>query len=212
MRSVHLSRTLNACAAATLMAAGGGISAQTPAAPPSGAAKPAAQTPPAAQSPEKPTQGGVIRRTFDMITTDVIVRDNQGQFIADLKKDEFDIMEDGVKQEVVSFVLGEDRIHIRNLRRNPKATVLIDEDWRPRTKRYASGAAAVAIRGDVTILDLESSKEPLNEIFVAHAEKFLDGAKGDTDYWDTEDGERYHVCYLAPAIVVNWDFRKFGTS
>ena len=40
-----------------------------------------------------------------MITTDVIARDNAGQFMADLKKDEFDIMEDGVKQEVVSFVL-----------------------------------------------------------------------------------------------------------
>jgi VWFA-related protein len=94
-----------ACAGAALIAAGGGISAQTPAAPPSGAAKPAAQAPPAAQTPEKPTQGGVIRRTFDMITTDVIVRDNQGQFMADLKKDEFDVLEDGVKQEVVSFVL-----------------------------------------------------------------------------------------------------------
>ncbi len=40
-----------------------------------------------------------------MITTDVIARDNAGQFIADLKKDEFEILEDGVKQEAVSFVL-----------------------------------------------------------------------------------------------------------
>jgi VWFA-related protein len=106
MRSVHFSRTLRAGAGAALIAASAGLSAQTPAAPPpGGAAKPAPQTPPAAQTPEKPTQGGVIRRTFDMITTDVIVRDNAGQFIADLKKDEFDILEDGVKQEVVSFVL-----------------------------------------------------------------------------------------------------------
>ena len=103
MRAVHFSRTLKACAAASVMAAGVAIHAQapaTPAAPPAGGAKP-----PAAQTPETPSQGGVIRRTFDMITTDVIVRDNTGQFIADLKKDDFDVMEDGVKQELVSFVL-----------------------------------------------------------------------------------------------------------
>jgi VWFA-related protein len=40
-----------------------------------------------------------------MITTDVIVRDNKGLFIADLKKDDFEIFEDGVKQELLSFVL-----------------------------------------------------------------------------------------------------------
>jgi VWFA-related protein len=103
MRAVHFSRTLKACAAASVMAAGVAIHAQTPATP----AAPAAGggKPPAAQVPETPSQGGVIRRTFDMITTDVIVRDNTGQFMADLKKDDFDVLEDGVKQELVSFVL-----------------------------------------------------------------------------------------------------------
>ncbi len=47
----------------------------------------------------------MIRRAFDIITSDVIVRDNAGQFIADLKKDDFEVYEDGVKQEVVTFVL-----------------------------------------------------------------------------------------------------------
>ena len=36
---------------------------------------------------------------------DVIVRDNRGQFVADLKKDEFEVYEDGVKQQMVSFTL-----------------------------------------------------------------------------------------------------------
>ncbi len=35
----------------------------------------------------------------------MIVRDGRGQFIADLKKDEFEVYEDGVKQQVVSFTL-----------------------------------------------------------------------------------------------------------
>jgi VWFA-related protein len=65
---------------------------QPPATPPAGA--------PAQQPPRE-----VIRRQIDVITTDVIVRDNRGQFVADLKKDEFEVFEDGVKQDVVSFVL-----------------------------------------------------------------------------------------------------------
>ena len=84
------------------MAAGVALHAQAPAQP---ATPPASGAPPAGQAPGAPAQGGVIRRTFDMITTDVIVRDNKGQFIADLKKDDFDVFEDGVKQELVSFVL-----------------------------------------------------------------------------------------------------------
>lgn len=60
-----------------------------------------AQTP----SPQQQPQREVIRRQIDIITTDVIVRDNRGQFVADLKKEEFEVYEDGVKQDVVSFVL-----------------------------------------------------------------------------------------------------------
>ena len=41
----------------------------------------------------------------DLVTTDVIARDGQGQFISDLKTDEFEVYEDGVRQEIVSLVL-----------------------------------------------------------------------------------------------------------
>jgi VWFA-related protein len=40
-----------------------------------------------------------------LVTTDVIVRDSRGQFVADIKKDEFEVLEDGQKQDVTSFVL-----------------------------------------------------------------------------------------------------------
>jgi PPOX class probable F420-dependent enzyme len=111
--------------------------------------------------------------------------------------------------KVISFALGEHRVHIQNLRRDPRATVIIDEDWRPRAKRYAAGAAAVVFRGEVEVLDLEASVEPLRQMFIEHAEKFLDGAVGDSDYWETETGERYHVCLFTPKVMTNWDFRKF---
>src|SRR5918993_3209840 len=40
-----------------------------------------------------------------LVTTDVIVRDDKGQFVADLKKDDFELLEDGQPQDLVSFVL-----------------------------------------------------------------------------------------------------------
>ncbi|CAN5370271.1 hypothetical protein BH23ACI1_BH23ACI1_28900 [soil metagenome] len=62
-----------------------------------------------AQSPQQPPvvpdQREVIRRTFDIVTQDVIVRDNQGVFVADVSKEEFEIYEDGVKQDIISFLL-----------------------------------------------------------------------------------------------------------
>ena len=70
-----------------------------------------AQNPP--QTPQKPEgvlapppqSREVIRRTVDLVTTDVIVRDDKGQFVANLGKGDFEVYEDGVKQELVTFVL-----------------------------------------------------------------------------------------------------------
>ena len=54
------------------------------------------------QNPQRPT----FRVSVDLVTTDVIVRDSKtGQFISDLKPEELEVYEDGVKQEVVSFLL-----------------------------------------------------------------------------------------------------------
>jgi VWFA-related protein len=39
----------------------------------------------------------------DAVTTDVIVRDSQGRFVSNLAKDEFEIYEDGVRQQIVSM-------------------------------------------------------------------------------------------------------------
>jgi VWFA-related protein len=93
----QFSTARKACLSALIAAAFIGVPAAAQA--PAGSA----QQPPA-QQPQQP-QREVIRRQIDVITTDVIVRDNRGQFVADLKKDDFEVYEDGVKQEVVSFVL-----------------------------------------------------------------------------------------------------------
>jgi VWFA-related protein len=58
-----------------------------------------------AQDPPPPAQGEPFRTHVELVTTDVVVRDNNGQFMADLTKDDFEVYEDGVPQSVVSFSL-----------------------------------------------------------------------------------------------------------
>jgi VWFA-related protein len=54
------------------------------------------------QDPQRPA----FRVSVNLVTTDVIVRDSKtGQFISDLKPEELEVYEDGVKQEIVLFVL-----------------------------------------------------------------------------------------------------------
>jgi len=74
-----------------------GLGAQAPAPQP-----PAPQAPSAPQAPKsQPT----FRVAIDFVTTDVIARNNQDQFVADLTKDQFEIFEDGVKQDITSLTL-----------------------------------------------------------------------------------------------------------
>jgi hypothetical protein len=67
-----------------------------------------AQAPASQQVPSQPNPGAgnivpqtpTFRVSVDLVTTDVIPRDQRTeQFIADLKANEFEIYEDGVKQE-----------------------------------------------------------------------------------------------------------------
>jgi VWFA-related protein len=69
-----------------------------------GEARPSAQAAPApapGQQPQQPT----FRVAVDLVTTDVIVRDQRDQFVSDLKPEEFEVYEDGVQQNIVSLVL-----------------------------------------------------------------------------------------------------------
>src|SRR5436305_10139825 len=72
---------------AVLVVLAAGLSAQTP--------------PPKPASQDKPT----FRVQVDLVTNDIIVRDEKGNFVPDLKKDEFEIWEDGVKQDITSMTV-----------------------------------------------------------------------------------------------------------
>src|SRR5258708_247790 len=78
------------------------LSAQAPApARPAGQAGPGAPPASAGVQQETPT----FRVQVDAVTQDVIVRDERGQFVPDLRKDEFEIYEDGVRQDIVSMTM-----------------------------------------------------------------------------------------------------------
>jgi len=58
-----------------------------------------------AQTATPPSQPRPFTAGVDVVQTDAIVRDARGQFIADLKAGEFEIYEDGVKQELVALTM-----------------------------------------------------------------------------------------------------------
>jgi VWFA-related protein len=68
-----------------------GLSAQTPAQPP-------ATTGATQQNP-------TFRVQVDLVTNDIVVRDEKGNFIPDLKQDEFEVYEDGIKQDITSMTV-----------------------------------------------------------------------------------------------------------
>jgi VWFA-related protein len=55
----------------------------------------------AAAQPQRP----VIRSGVTYVSTDVVVRDEGGQFVADLHQQDFDVYEDGVLQQIAGFSL-----------------------------------------------------------------------------------------------------------
>jgi VWFA-related protein len=66
-----------------------GLSAQTP------------QQPSAAQDQQPPT----FRINIDAVTMDVVVKDSEGRFVPGLRKEDFEIYEDGVKQDITSMTV-----------------------------------------------------------------------------------------------------------
>jgi VWFA-related protein len=68
--------------------------------------------PPQAPTPQKSAPPPQVDRAsqpfriaIDLVTNDIIVRDEKGNFVPDLKRDEFEIWEDGVKQDITSMTV-----------------------------------------------------------------------------------------------------------
>jgi VWFA-related protein len=66
-----------------------------------------AQAPASTPAPQGAPQGTqpTFRVNIDLVTMDAIVRNGQDQFVADLTKNDFTVLEDGIPQDVTSFTL-----------------------------------------------------------------------------------------------------------
>src|SRR6188508_1688744 len=62
-----------------------------------------AQMPQPAQTPAAPQP--TFRGGIELMTLDVVPRTDAGQFVADLRPEEFQVLEDGVAQQVASLVM-----------------------------------------------------------------------------------------------------------
>lgn len=62
---------------------------------------------PTLASPQAATQQSqpTFRVAVDLVTLDVIPRTSDGQFVPDLRKEDFEVLEDGVRQDIVTMVL-----------------------------------------------------------------------------------------------------------
>jgi Ca-activated chloride channel family protein len=69
------------------------------------AQQPSAQQPPAQQPPAQPTpaQPPSFRAGIELVSLNVIVTEGGGRYVTDLAQDDFNIFEDGVKQDVSFF-------------------------------------------------------------------------------------------------------------
>ncbi|MEZ5316988.1 MAG: VWA domain-containing protein, partial [Vicinamibacterales bacterium] len=74
------------------------LSAQTPQTPPA-----APQTPPQTR-PQVPQNPATFRSTIEGVQTTVIARNSEGTFVPDLRKEDFQVFEDGVAQTISVFV------------------------------------------------------------------------------------------------------------
>lgn len=104
------------------------------------------------------------------------------------------LWEDGV----VRFLLEAKRLHLANLRRRPRATLLVDEDRRPQDGVGAPARAAL-FRGPVTIEDDHAVADPVHR-------RLMERYYGEEPV--QPPGFRYSLCTLTPEATTTWDFTK----
>src|SRR5689334_22985471 len=62
-----------------------------------------AQQQPQQQQPSPQQQGPTFRVRVDYVEVDIVVTDRQGNLVRDLKKEDFQVLEDGKSQSITNF-------------------------------------------------------------------------------------------------------------
>ena len=94
----------------------------------------------AARQPAAPQAPPRFRSSVDLVLVDVIVRDRNGAPVRDLKADDFELFEDGVRQQILSFAREE--IDVDAPQPVPTASTLTALAAQPRTATASAPAPA----------------------------------------------------------------------
>lgn len=101
------------------------------------------------------------------------------------------------------LTLGAGRVHLKNLARDPRVTILVDED--PRLEKgLSAGAWAIMCRGTA-----ELSRDPdlIREVTRAVLEKALGPADAET-YLEPIMAEGRTIVTITPRDWLTWDYNK----
>ena len=131
----------------------------------------AGQAPAASQAPQAPTTP-TFKAQVDYVEVDVLVTDARGNYVRDLKKDDFQVFEDGKRQTVNDFVLVD--IPIERAERPLFARQAIDPDVKSNERPFDG-------RIYVAILDQAHTLAQNTNLVRKAAQKFIDEKLGAND-------------------------------
>jgi PPOX class probable F420-dependent enzyme len=104
----------------------------------------------------------------------------------------------------IYFSLGESRRHLHNLRANPSATILVDEDLRL-TQGWQAVARGVMFCGPTEIIDDQATLGVYEEKM---ATQYLGDEADDPEFAAAVDSERRYLVVLRPEKTLSWDYSK----
>jgi PPOX class probable F420-dependent enzyme len=99
--------------------------------------------------------------------------------------------------------LGANRVHLANLARDPRMSLVIDEDYRL-ADGLAAGARSVTVRGDAV---LSQDPELLRDVTYRALVKYL-GADDAELYLEPIMAEGRTIVTMTPTAWVTWDYNK----
>jgi PPOX class probable F420-dependent enzyme len=101
------------------------------------------------------------------------------------------------------LTLGAGRVHLKNLRRDPRCTILADEDPRV-VEGLAAGAWAIMARGNA---ELSQDEDLIREVTLAVLTKAL-GKEDAARYLEPIMAEGRTIVTITPSAWLTWDYNK----
>ncbi|HMV83339.1 MAG TPA: VWA domain-containing protein [Blastocatellia bacterium] len=124
---------------------------------------------------QKPQEADTLRIDTELVQIDVVVTDKQGKLVSDLKREDFQLLEDGKPQQISHFSVGTAGRQAAWLRKEPKPAAGKNDAPTPAAPVFTAGRYLVLAVDDLHLTpgNLMFAKQSLN--------KFLDQQAGAND-------------------------------